>query len=738
MSAQSAKRLWVNHQPADAPSKNAGVPNGQLRYYLSGLLRNLFVQRRYLLLVLALGAIQLAYPAARGGEPRQYSGSVQSRELGGFAEAEEGLDRSLVGLRYLFMAPLGVNELLVASVIKGSPAEQAGVRRADCVLNIDGRSIKGMTRSDVQHYMRGEPGSKVVLTIRRRREVIDIPIIRKAFVDFNDSKFKASLRHQHYTDERDGRIQRLAQTLLFSAANRASPALATSIPFSARMKSKELCDSARFQIERSQYQDALKTLDAAQKFDPEFWDSQYMRALLLDRLQRYAEAQPILEKCASSEMRSCDSLQALAACYEDQGKLADALSTLKKSAVLTSDGAEESNVRIKIYEITKALATGSSSVSAPEPKVSPSDLVSVPVQDALSLADSAIEQGQYDNAIANLEKALMRDGCSNRAWYLLGYCRQKKENWAKAIDAYKAYIKKCTDTEEGGASVASTYLSQGTCQLRIDLNADAIDSFNASLKHEPTAEQSFYAWHALHSLYFRTGKLGEGLDCLREAVKADKDLAHAEGVDEIVDGLEATLSHTRIGSADSDNYFGAVKKESLCRWARTKRIKVYIASGAGIKQYNPEYETALRDAFAAWSDASGGKLGFEFVKNAKAAKIQCFWLDDPAKLSGPLRAGETCITPFLHQIDHVRISILTVPTHRSYPPVSVTMMKSCTLHEVGHALGISAHSFSPEDIMYPCSQAATISERDRKTLAALYECKMPRDAVFNSAMHNLR
>ncbi|MBX9573931.1 MAG: tetratricopeptide repeat protein, partial [Candidatus Obscuribacterales bacterium] len=47
-------------------------------------------------------------------------------------------------------------------------------------------------------------------------------------------------------------------------------------------------------------------------------------------------------------------------------------------------------------------------------------------------------------------------------------------------------------------------------------------------------------------------------------------------------------------------------------------------------------------------------------------------------------------------------------------------IKSTSLHEIGHALGIKGHSDRSSDIMYPVSSISNISGRDKRTLAALY------------------
>jgi hypothetical protein len=62
-------------------------------------------------------------------------------------------------------------------------------------------------------------------------------------------------------------------------------------------------------------------------------------------------------------------------------------------------------------------------------------------------------------------------------------------------------------------------------------------------------------------------------------------------------------------------------------------------------------------------------------------------------------------------------------------PYTPAVLQSTALHEIGHMLGLKAHSENPNDIMYGKSQAVDWSEvrhltaRDIKTLHMIYESK---------------
>ncbi|HHO69955.1 MAG TPA: S41 family peptidase [Halothiobacillus sp.] len=55
----------------------------------------------------------------------------------------------------------------VIAPIDDTPAQRAGIQSGDLIIRIDGKSIQGISLTDAVKQMRGEPGSKIVLTVVR-------------------------------------------------------------------------------------------------------------------------------------------------------------------------------------------------------------------------------------------------------------------------------------------------------------------------------------------------------------------------------------------------------------------------------------------------------------------------------------------------------------------------------------------------------------------------------------------
>jgi carboxyl-terminal processing protease len=69
---------------------------------------------------------------------------------------------------------------MIVSPFEGSPAEEAGIRAGDIIMEVDGEDVTTWSISDVVDVIRGEQGTEVVLTVLRPEESdsLEISIIR--------------------------------------------------------------------------------------------------------------------------------------------------------------------------------------------------------------------------------------------------------------------------------------------------------------------------------------------------------------------------------------------------------------------------------------------------------------------------------------------------------------------------------------------------------------------------------
>jgi carboxyl-terminal processing protease len=79
-------------------------------------------------------------------------------------------------------------QLVVIAPIEDTPAFKAGILSKDEILNIDGKSTKGMDTNQAVSLIRGEAGTKVKLTIRRTGQTKDFEI-QRARIEIHPVKF---------------------------------------------------------------------------------------------------------------------------------------------------------------------------------------------------------------------------------------------------------------------------------------------------------------------------------------------------------------------------------------------------------------------------------------------------------------------------------------------------------------------------------------------------------------------
>ncbi len=96
-----------------------------------------------------------------------------------FKEFREGTSGRFVGVGIEITMEDGV--VKVVSPIEGSPAFRAGLKTNDLITKIDDTAVKGLSINDAVKRMRGEPNTKVALTVFRRDEnrTFSVTIVRE-------------------------------------------------------------------------------------------------------------------------------------------------------------------------------------------------------------------------------------------------------------------------------------------------------------------------------------------------------------------------------------------------------------------------------------------------------------------------------------------------------------------------------------------------------------------------------
>ena len=90
---------------------------------------------------------------------------------------EESMNNSYVGIGASISNP-ETGGFVVQSVVKGGPAEQAGMEPEDVIVQVDGESVEELTMSDLTDRIKGEAGTQVSITVMRQGEAVTLYITR--------------------------------------------------------------------------------------------------------------------------------------------------------------------------------------------------------------------------------------------------------------------------------------------------------------------------------------------------------------------------------------------------------------------------------------------------------------------------------------------------------------------------------------------------------------------------------
>ncbi|MFD2365258.1 S41 family peptidase [Pseudoduganella sp. GCM10020061] len=109
-----------------------------------------------------------------------------------FREMRESVEGKFVGVGIEVASEDGY--VKIVAPMEDSPAWRAGVKAGDLITRVDDTPVRGLSLDDAIERMRGEPGSRVTLTIARRgtekplpftlvREEINVKSVKAAFVE---------------------------------------------------------------------------------------------------------------------------------------------------------------------------------------------------------------------------------------------------------------------------------------------------------------------------------------------------------------------------------------------------------------------------------------------------------------------------------------------------------------------------------------------------------------------------
>lgn len=106
----------------------------------------------------------------------EYSEYITKEEMQEYMQDATG---KYVGIGVYIANNTQTNQIVVLMPMKGSPAEEAGIKAGDIITKIDGKAYTGEELSEASSALKQEEGTKVQIEILREEQVLNIEVERK-------------------------------------------------------------------------------------------------------------------------------------------------------------------------------------------------------------------------------------------------------------------------------------------------------------------------------------------------------------------------------------------------------------------------------------------------------------------------------------------------------------------------------------------------------------------------------
>jgi tetratricopeptide (TPR) repeat protein len=358
--------------------------------------------------------------------------------------------------------------------------------------------------------------------------------------------------------------------------------------------------------------------------------------------------------------------------------------------------------------------------------------VSAQVYQAVLLMNEAIELVNANRPLVakpKLTEAVRIAPDFPDAHYNLGIVLMRLNEHREAVNAFVEALKRYP--EQTWRDKPKIYLNYGVALAKLGEFDKSIEQMKIALNISNDKPDLPDLWLTLAAIYTESGRVEDAILYYKKFTSRFPNHPEALRAIDLIKALESEITLAKSHSPSTmkedagKDYYAAIIRDGAMFWPANKMpLKVYIQSGNGVAGFKPQFTEILRTAFDEWSKASQGKMSFAFVDDGAGADVHCSWTSDPSKLESRASAGLTLVQADpTGLIEAATTVILTVPRNELYG-VSDNDMRSTSLHEVGHALGLSGHSSNPADIMFFGGGLAdtkrSLTERDRQTLMRLY------------------
>ncbi len=267
----------------------------------------------------------------------------------------------------------------------------------------------------------------------------------------------------------------------------------------------------------------------------------------------------------------------------------------------------------------------------------------------------------------------------------------------------------------------------GVVLAKLGQKAEAVEHIKRAVQLDPKSASPL---SMLASVYQSNGQLEESIATYTDYMNKFPNESDITFVKTLVNDLSKVLAAQKAviasnpGADTAQDYLVFCTAKEKVRW-ETRAIRVYIAPGSGVKNFQSGFDKVLRESFADWVNGTGGLISIQYVNSKSDSDVDCFFTDNFGQVHSLAEGGETQMRfDSTGSFKHCSIVLLTAHATNTLAPTENELREVC-LHEIGHSLGLAGHSPDANDIMY-CSESEVetkrpqLTARDLATLKRLY------------------